>query len=106
MIERQKENGKKQNSKKRNINALSGEVGSTLLEEHELGTHTLSGEVGSHILQDAELDTHVMSGIAAEEEWDTEDKIEAIESLSEIESQEDREIALSEMKYLNKIFKP
>jgi len=63
-----------------NIYKLTKEVKPMLLQEHKV------------------IDTHTLSGIQTAKHWDKEDKEKAIEVLGKIEKQEDRVVALSELK--------
>ena len=65
--------------------------------ERYYGIYKLSKEVAPTLLQESKLDTHTLYGIQTSK-WDSKQKEKAIEILSGIEKQEEKDIALSEMK--------
>jgi ParB/RepB/Spo0J family partition protein len=74
--------GKKESTIKNYINIA--ELGEEILESHR------------DVVE--KVDTNTLAGISTEKDWDEEEKVEAIEKLSEIESSKERRAALWEMK--------
>ncbi len=66
--------------------------------ERYYNLYKLTKEVKPTLLKGRNLDTHSLAGIQTAKHWDTKKKEKAVEILSKIEKQEDRAVALSEMK--------